>query len=342
MSEPAITALTPRGLDLGRRLAGALGRGEVVPVRGQAGTTLRELFAAGRPLICIMPLGVVVRLLGPVLSDKQAEPAVVVVDEAGRFAVSVLGGHAGGGNALARRVAEVLGAVPVVTTASDALGLPAVDLIGRDRGWRVEDPAGLTAAAAAVVRGEPVGVYQDAGRPDWWQEFGPWPEHFRRLETLPPPGDLAALLVISDRLLPLSVDQKAPAVVYRPPTLVLGAGCKRGVPAAEFEALFAQVWAEHGLSPLSLAAVATVSLKADEPGLLAFAAGHGVPLRVFSREELAGVGPLPTPSERVRQKIGIAGVAEPAALLAAGAERLLVTKVRGPRVTMAVARRADA
>jgi cobalt-precorrin 5A hydrolase len=342
MSEPAITALTPRGLDLGRRLAGALGRAEVVPVRGDARPALQALFHAGRPLICIMPLGVVVRLLGPVLSDKQAEPPVVVVDEAGRFAVSVLGGHAGGGNALARRVAGALGAVPVVTTASDVLGLPAVDLIGRDRGWRVEDSACLTAVAAAVVRGDPVGVYQDAGCRDWWQEFGPWPEHFRRLETLPAPADLAALLVISDRLLPISGDKKAPVVVYRPATLVLGAGCKRGVPAAEIEALFGQVWAEHHLSPLSLAAVATVSLKADEPGLLEFAAGHGVPLRAFSPEELAGVGPLPTPSEQVRRRIGIAGVAEPAALMAAGADRLLVTKVRGARVTMAVARRAGA
>jgi cobalt-precorrin 5A hydrolase len=342
MSEPAITALTPRGLDLGRRLADALGQPAPVPVQGHARLTLQGFFRAGRPLVCIMPLGVVVRILGPLLSDKHAEPPVVVVDEAGRFAVSVLGGHAGGGNALARRVAEVLGAVPVVTTASDALGLPAVDLIGRARGWHLEEPTALTAVAAAVVRGEPVGVYQDAGSPDWWQEFGAWPEHFRRLEGLPAPAGLAALLVISDRLLPLAGDANTPTLLYRPPTLVLGVGCKRGVPAGEIEALFDQVWAEHRLAARSLAAVATVSLKADEPGLLAFAAGRGVPLRVFAVAELAAVGPLPTPSEKVQQKIGIAGVAEPAALLAAGAERLLVTKVRGPRVTMAVARRADA
>jgi cobalt-precorrin 5A hydrolase len=342
MPELAITALTPGGLDLGRRLAGALGDAEALSIQGHARQALQDLFRAGRPLVCMMPLGVVVRILGPILADKQTEPPVVVVDEAGQFAISVLGSHAGGGNDLARRVAAVLGAVPVVTTASDVLGLPAVDLIGRRQGWRIENPDCLTAAAAAVVRGDPVGVYQDAGCRDWWQEFGPWPDHLRRLDGWPAPGSLAAVLAISDRVLPLPPGEKTPVLLYRPPTLVLGAGCKRGVPVAEFEKLFEQLWAAHHLAPLSLAEVATVSLKADEPGLLEFAARRGVPLRAFSREELARVGPLPTPSERVREKIGIAGVAEPAALLAAKADRLLIPKVRGPRVTMAVARRADA
>src|SRR5262245_26897676 len=153
-----------------------------------------------------MALGIVVRTLGPLTRDKHAEPPVVVVDEAGRFAVSVLGGHGGGANRLAEEVAAALGATPVVTTASDALGLPSADLIGQPFGWRIEDRRHLTAAAAAVVRGDPVGVYQDAGRRDWWQPFGPWPDHFRRLESWPPAEPWAALLVISDRLLPLPAD----------------------------------------------------------------------------------------------------------------------------------------
>jgi cobalt-precorrin 5A hydrolase len=249
MTELAIVALTPKGLSLASRLAGWLGRGEVILLRGAARQKLQQLFRSRRPIIAIMALGIVVRLLGPLTRDKRTEPAVVVVDEAGRFAISVLGGHEGGANDLAREVARALGACPVITTASD--------------------------------------------------------------------------------------------VVPRPVNLVLGVGCRRGVPCAEIEAMFQQVFQEHGLSPLSLAIVATASLKADEPGLQEFAANHQVPLRAFSLDELGRVPKLPTPSPAVREKIGIDGVAEPAALLAAGADRLLVPKRRGRRVTMAVAQRDD-
>jgi cobalamin biosynthesis protein CbiG len=330
----AIAALTPGGLDLGRRLVHALGRGEVISVQGDARRGIQELFLSGRPLVCVMALGIVVRLLGPVARDKTAEPPVVVVDEAGHFAVSVLGGHLGGANELTREVAAALGAVPVITTASEALGLPALDLVGRGRGWKIEGHSQLTAVAAAAVRGEPVAVYQDAGAADWWQEFGAWPASFTRVESWPP-GSCAGALAISDRVLAVP---SCPVVVYRPPTLALGVGCRRGVPRAEIEALFQEVCAGHGLAPPSLGVVATASLKADEPGLREFAAAHGVPLRAFGLDELAAVGPLPTPSEAVRARVGVAGVAEPAAMLAAGTRTLLVPKQRGTRVTMAVAR----
>ena len=332
----AVVALTPHGGELGQRLARALGRGEVVRIDGDARRSLTELFQAGRPLVCVMALGIVVRLLGPLTRAKTAEPPVVVLDEAGRFAVSVLGGHLGGANELAREVAAALGAVPVITTASEALGLPALDLVGRGRGWKIESHSQLTAVAAAAVRGEPVGVYQDAGGRDWWQEFGAWPASFHRLDCWPPPAGCAAALAISDRVLAVP---SCPAVVYRPLTLVLGVGCRRGVPCAEIEALFREVCEQHALAPLSLGVVATASLKADELGLREFASRHGVPLRAFGLEELAAAGPLPTPSEAVRARVGVAGVAEPAAMLAAGTGALLVPKQRGARVTMAVARR---
>jgi len=336
VSDPAIVCLTQRGVELGDRLARALG-GEVVAAQHNARQTMQDLFQAGRPLVCVMALGIVVRILGPLACDKETDPPVVVVDEAGNFAISVLGGHEGGANPLTKQVAKALGAVPVITTASDALGLPPVDLIGRDWGWRIERREDLARVAAAVVRGEIIGVYQDAGRRDWWQAFGKWPATFQILETWPPEGSWAGVLVISDRCLPAS--DRWPFVVYRPPSLVLGTGCRRGVPVDEIEQLFQEVCQTNGLAPLSLGLVATVSLKADEPGLQEFAGRHVVPLVSYPPEELAQVEPLPTPSEKVRAKIGIAGVAEPAAMLAAATNVLLVPKHRGRRVTMALARR---
>jgi cobalt-precorrin 5A hydrolase len=286
-----------------------------------------------------MALGIVVRLLGPLARDKSLDPPVVVVDEAGRFAISALGGHAQGGNALAREVAKVLGAVPVITTASDALGLPGVDMIGRAWGWKLEAGANLTRLAAAVVRGDTIGVYQDAGRRGWCEPFGGWPETFVRVASWPPAKQFGGLIVISDRSIPLA--EQPPTVLYRPPSLVLGVGCRRGAPWAALEELFQSVCRKSGLSPLSLGMVATISLKADEPGLQEFAARHGVALRCFLPDELARVPGIPTPSERVRSKIGVAGVAEPAAMLAANTSFLILPKLRSQNVTMAVARREE-
>jgi cobalt-precorrin 5A hydrolase len=249
----------------------------------------------------------------------------------------VLGGHQAGANDLAHAVANAIGAVPVITTASDVLGLPAIDLIGRRLGWKIEDASPLSRVAAAVVRGEAIAVYQTAGDPNWWQEFGDWPPHFHRLESWSD-GPWSAALAITDRVLP---PLTCPTITYRPPTLAFGIGCKRGVPCAEIEALFEEVCHAHKLAPLSLAVVASATLKADEPGLIAFAARHGVPFRTYSGAELARAEPFPTPSERVRTLVGVPGVAEPAALLASGARELLVPKQRGLRVTMAVARKAQ-
>lgn len=338
MNEPAIVVLTPHGCELGQRIATALGEGEVVRVaKGEVQPTLTGFFQAGRPLVCIMALGIVVRILGPHTRDKRQEPAVVVVDEAGRFAICVLGGHQGGANSLTKAIAIALGASPVITTASDVLGLPSLDLIGRHRGWKIENPVELKTVSAAMVRGEPIAVYQEAGALNWWQDFGPWPPTFQRLTTWLP-GRARCAIVISDRLLPHG---DGSILLLRPPSLVLGVGCRRGVPCAEIEAMFQAVCRQHQFSPLSLGAVATVSLKGDEPGLLEFAHNHAVPLQCFTLAELARVPNLPSPSARVLEKIGIAGVAEPAALCAAQATTLLLPKQKGERITMALARREE-
>jgi cobalt-precorrin 5A hydrolase len=293
-------------------------------------------------IVAVMALGIVVRLVGPLALDKRRDPAVVVVDDAGRFAVSVLGGHGAGANELAHEVAGVLGATPVITTASDAHGLPAVDRIGQDLGWKIERAENLKRVAAVVVRRQTVAVWQDAGSPDWWRPFGAWPDHFVRLETWKALDALrpAAVLVISDRVEPDDLPA-ATTLVYRPPTLVAGVGCRRGTSLETLDTWVERVFAAQRLARGSLAALATVTLKADEPGLIALAHAYGLPLVVYPPEQLDAQPGIETPSERVRSKIGIAAVAEPTALRASGASRLLVPKQKGPGVTLAVARKPD-
>jgi cobalt-precorrin 5A hydrolase len=371
----AILVLSRAGLEMARSLRAAWPEDAVIfgpscivgqcggPVaEGEAPDLPSQVFATGEPgvfgwvgplrrvfpmiwkdhdaIIAVMALGIAVRLAGPLAADKRSDPALVVVDDAGRFAVSVLGGHGAGANELTLAVAEILGATPVITTASEAQKLPAVDRIGHDLGWVIERSENLTRVAAAVVRRQTVAVWQDAGSPDWWRPFGPWPSHFVRIHAWDELSPLrpAAVLVISDRSVPENLPGDR-TLVYRPPTLVAGIGCKRGTPQETIESWVAHVCDGHGLALNSLAALATVTLKADEPGLLAYAAARGLPLVAFPPEQLADQPGIETPSERVRSQIGIAAVAEPAALRAARASRLLVAKQIGPGVTLALARR---
>lgn len=351
----AVHAVTPGGVILATRLGAALGADlriaerlqplappGAIPVPLPMRATLATAFPLYRGHVFVMAIGAVVRMIAPLLQSKWTDPAVVCVDEAGRFAVSVLSGHTGGGNALAEEVAAVLGAQAVVTTASDVLDTLRVDLFGREHGWTLEDPGrNATRAAAAVVAGAPVLLVQETG------EREPVPPSVTRAES--PEGVVhsayEAILLVTDRL-PADGEHDlfARAVVYRPKSLVLGIGCDRGTPpelvARGVEALLAS----HRLAFASIREIATVDLKADEPALLELAARVGRPLRLFGAAELDAAPGVERPSEAVRRHVGTRTVAEAAALLAAGAERLLVAKEvytepgAGRSMTLAVAR----
>lgn len=354
----AVHAVTRGGAVLGARLAAALG-GELrvaEPVADAAPGArtfplpMREAVAASFRAfdghVFVLAVGATVRLVAPLLGDKRTDPAVVCLDEAGRFAVALLSGHAGGANALAGEVARAVGATAVVTTASDALGTLRVDLLGRELGWTMEDPGGqATRAAAAVVNGEPVLVADEAGGGAWWPANAPLPANVTVAPSLEgvDPARWAAIVAITDRL-GAGEAALAKAVVWRPRTLAVGVGCDRGASATSVARAVRGTLEAHGLAPASVAAVATIDLKADEPGIVALARGLGCPLRLFDAAALDAEEGIERPSETVRRHVGTRAVAEPAALLAAGAGRLEVPKqvwrdaADGRSVTVAVAR----
>jgi cobalt-precorrin 5A hydrolase len=346
----AVVAITRNGATLAARLTGALPGAETwVTARfaDAAGPSAKlfseplssliaEQFQRCRGLVLVLALGAAVRLIAPHLRDKRIDPAVVVVDDGGRFAVSVLSGHIGGGNVLARRVAEILGAQPVITTASEAHGLPVADLIGSEFGWTIEHPDRLTRLAATLVNGDHVALYQDAGEADWYA--GTLPSHVVPVTSLDQLcGGFTAAIVITDRLVERGALPRH-AVVYRPRTLAVGIGCSRGAAEEEIAALVDSTLAEAGLSAACIRVVASAGIKRDEPGLLGFARARALPLRFFDAGTLDRVHGQETPSEIVRAAVGTRGVCEPAALLAAGASRLLVPKHKSRKVTVAVAR----
>jgi len=262
-------------------------------------------------LVCLLATGATVRLLAPLLQDKATDPGVVCVDEAQRFAVALVGGHRGGANALAHRVAEVLGAQAVVTTATDAVGLPGLDTLG----WPIE--GAVAAVSRAMLDGEPVQLTADVT----------WP-----LPALPLDDDGEYVLLVTDRLVALD----PLTAVLRPPSLVLGVGASKGVPADELEALVDRALADAGLSAESVCAVGTADAKAAEPGIALLCARRGWPLTTYAAEVLAQVD-VPNPSAHPQAALGTPSVAEAAALLLG--DELVVQKRKSAMGTVAVARR---
>ena len=308
-----LVAVTAAGRAAAARLAAAW-PGQIRPYDGPAATALPEAFGDADAVVVFLAVGATVRLLAPLLRDKHQDAGVVCVDEALRFAVPVAGAHAGGANDLARRVAAVLGAEPVITTASDAAGAVALDGFGADLGFGVEPGSDLAAVGTAILSGQRVTLSADTT----------WP-----LPPLPPavvvgdPEPGVPAIIVTDRTVPdrtgpdrTGPDRTAPTVIYRPPSLVVGLGSSRGVPPAEVDALIDQALAAANLSPSSVRTVATVDLKQDEPGLLAAVADRGWSLVTFPATALAEVN-VPNPSETVRAAVGTPSVAEAAALLAA-------------------------
>ena len=193
---------------------------------GKVGDQVPALFAAFDAVVCVVSLGAVVRLIAPYLGNKETDPAVLVIDEAGKFVIPVLSGHLGGANALAGRLAGALGATAVLTTASDARQTLAVDLLGRELGWTVEASHDeIVRASAAVVNDEPVALVQETGSEDWWTghangRSGPRPanlQRFSRLEEIDP-DKFGAVLWISRRALPAGFAARLAGkrVIYRP------------------------------------------------------------------------------------------------------------------------------
>jgi cobalt-precorrin 5A hydrolase/precorrin-3B C17-methyltransferase len=293
-------------------------------VFAEAAPAIAALFAGGTPIVGLCAAGILIRAVAALLRDKRREPPVLAVAEDGSAVVPLLGGHRGA-NALARAIAEHLGAVAAVTTAGDLrLGL-AID--EPPPGWSVANPARAKPVAAALLAGEPVALQVEAGNADWLRASG-----CRFAESAP---------------LAIRVTDRAPsgdesALVLHPPVLALGLGSERGCAGEELIALAEGTLAAAGLSAAAVAAVVSIDLKMDEPAIHEVAERLGVPARFFIVSELLPQTPrLATPSDAVFRATGCHGVAEGAALAAVGAGgTLIVPKRRSARATCAIARAA--
>ena len=318
----AYIAFTARGLALAQQLAaacpGSVTRGGADGVRLTDWTAAQ--FAQSDALIFVGAAGIAVRAIAPHCRSKAADPAVVVLDEGGQFAIPLLSGHLGGANELAQRLAAVCHAVPVITTATDGRGVFAVDEWAKRQNCAVAEPERIRCVSGALLAGQSVCYAAD------WTVSG----------TLPAGVEPAAAADRADFALTLTPTSKALHLIPR--IAVLGVGCKRGTTAEKLETAFAAFCAQAGFAPQCIAAAASIDLKQNEAGLLAFCQSRGWPVEFFTAEQLRQAPGSFTPSAFVQSVTGVDNVCERAAVLAAGGP-LVFHKFARTGVTFALAAR---
>lgn len=262
------------------------------------GKWVGRAFAAHNALVFVSACGIAVRAIAPYLRGKEKDPAVVALDERGQHVISLLSGHLGGANELARRIAAITGGEAVITTATDVNGIPAIDEWARAHDCAIENLAAAKKISVAALNGDEIGVAVTEELRD-----APWPI----------------------------------TLWLRPRKLILGVGCKRGVSFERIKAASLSFLEESGVAPLSIAAVASIDIKKDEIGIIELAGHFGVPFATFSAAELRDAPGRFTASERVEVAVGVGNVCERAAVLQSGGF-LLRGKTVYDGITLALAK----
>jgi len=313
-----------------------------------------RIFKTYDTIVMFLPVGAVVRLVSPHLKTKTVDPAVICVDEMGKFAVSLVSGHIGGADEATQKISDVLGSIPVITSASHVLDSISVDLLGKEWGWVLAcDPDTITRSSAAIINGGSIGVYQNSGQTDWRGELESLDNAVSHYDSLVDLLDSSVdvRLVVSDMNIESETETTSQngkdIVLYHPKSLVVGMGCRRGVSADKLNELLINSFEESGLSLSSISAFATAEIKRDEPGLMELCEAYGVPLYCYSVEELNSVFDKETDreddfyldrSEKAHSLLGVWGVSEPASLLTAKSSDLVMHKRKSECATVAVAR----
>ena len=290
-------------------------------------------------LLFIGALGICVRTIAPCIQSKYKDPAVINIDAVGKHVIPVLSGHVGGANELAKRIAGIIGGEAIITTQSDNTNLWALDTLDRQFGWKAEKTHPMNEIIAAFVNKRPTALLLDIRDKGTNYMEHTCPEHvelFYRFEDVPQER-FHLLIAVTPRIYNFSI----PTLIFRPPVLHMGIGCKRNAhPEGAWEWIKKDMTTK-GLSPLSLKSISTIELKKEEPLIREISRQTELPLTVFATEDLQGIA-VPNPSEKVFEVTSVYGVAESTALKSARNEQLFIEKqkmslLEGSHFTYAIA-----
>ncbi|MDP2681190.1 MAG: cobalt-precorrin 5A hydrolase [Deltaproteobacteria bacterium] len=334
----AIFSLTKNGIKLAKNLSQKIEDADIFINSKNFKKHVRYAFQKYDGLIFIMAAGIVVRTIAPLLKSKAEDPAVVVMDEKGKYVISLLSGHLGGANKLAEGIAKIIGAKPVITTATDVNNLPCLEDIAEKFHLAIEDIKKIKVTNSAIVNGRRIAfVDENAKRLKAIKGFvGSKGFKFYKSAAQAKRVKPEVFVIVSNHF-SISHQLSAISLILRPKDLVVGIGCDRGVNLKEVEGAYFGVLKKQDVSPLCVRNLASIDVKKDEKGLLRFAKRHNLKIDFYSKDELAEM-PLPSGfSPFVMGKVGVGGVCEPAALKSAGTKRIWVKKNKIGRVTIAIA-----
>ncbi|MCF6178308.1 MAG: cobalamin biosynthesis protein [Geopsychrobacter sp.] len=314
----AIIAITSGGATLARKLHSQVEKAELwLPEKfrqadlanyypEKLAEVLPHLFNRVDGLVCIMASGIVVRLLAPHIKGKDQDAAVVVCDEAGQFAISLLSGHLGGANQLATEVAEILGSQPVITTATDVNNLPAFDEVARQQNMTVEPLERIKLLNGLLLDQKSISLVDASGRvAEAYQDISHVSVARSFADALT--GTSQGLVFVSNRYL-RQLETQNNLLALRPRNLMIGIGCNRNTSAEEIEAVVRETLQQAFLAFASIGVIASIDAKQDELGLLAFAAKYRLPLQFYAADQLNQIE-APTPdSKYVKKAVGAKGV----------------------------------
>ena len=350
MEKVSVLAITKNGINIGEKLKELFPNWDIfAPVKlsnqnnsitwysEPTSDKIIELFKNSNALICLFSLGAVIRLIAPHLKDKKTDPAVIVIDDKTNFVISVLSGHIGGANELTQEISEKLNALPVITTAADVNKTIAVDLVGREFGWRIDDDTTVTKISAHMVNAEPIGVFQQTNDQKWYKQLPKNVTIYDSLEELKK-SNSKAHLIISDEIIDNELSQES--VIYRPQSLVIGIGLHWDTTKDTIKEGIEHCLKKFNLSSKSIAKLVSIKKPEDVQGLIDLGKEMQVPVEYVDREELAEII-TPNPSTTVKAFEGTASVSEAAAIKVSKGELIVEKQKFPPNLTVAIARKID-
>ena len=349
MKKIAVLAITKNGIEIGLKLKEYFSDFEIfAPIKFsnndekiqwyEDSTTQKivDLFKNNDGIICLFSLGAVIRLLAPHIKDKKTDPAVIVIDDNANFVISVLSGHLGGANELSNEIAEKMDATPVITTAADVNKTIAVDLVGREFGWKIDDDSNVTRISAFMVNKEKIGVFQNTGKKEWWK--GKLPENitfFPNIKDLKDSDSKGYLIITNDQI--NDKDILKDSVVYRVPNLVVGIGLHWDTSKETILNGVNETLEKFELKQNQIARFVSIKKDKDIIGLIELGKEMNVPIEYIDREELATIT-APNPSKTVQAFEGTASVSEAAAIKSSEGELIVEKQKFPPNLTVAIAR----
>jgi cobalt-precorrin 5A hydrolase len=348
MEKVSVLAITKNGINIGERLKELFPNWDIfVPSKlsnenksitwysEPTSDKIIELFKNSNALICLFSLGAVIRLIAPYLKDKKTDPAVIVIDDKTNFVISVLSGHIGGANELTQEISEKLNALPVITTAADVNKTIAVDLVGREFGWKIDDETTVTKISAHMVNAEPIGIFQQTGNKKWYKELPKNVTIYNSLEELKK-SNSKAYLIISDTIIENGLAQES--VIYRPQSLVIGIGLHWDTTKDTIKDGIEHCLKKFNLSSKCIAKLVSIKKPEDVQGLIDLGKEMQIPVEYVNREELAEII-TPNPSSTVKAFEGTASVSEAAAIKISNGELIVEKQKFPPNLTIAIARK---